>query len=106
MRDITNVRNWISSTGQIVKEETKYLWAADLAALGVSGEDPTYFALEGPIENAIIWASKITSKVCNQLTFLTSLLLTLLRFCSGNLSLGDQASISSPRMLLRSLRES
>jgi hypothetical protein len=63
MRDITNVRNWISSTGQIMKEETKYLWAEDLGALGVSGEDPTYFALEGPIENAIIWVSKITSKV-------------------------------------------
>ncbi|KAM5386578.1 hypothetical protein ACJZ2D_000541 [Fusarium nematophilum] len=60
--DMTNVRNWVTATGQIPRDEAGYLWATDLAALGMAGQDPTYSTLGALVDRAIVWASSVSGR--------------------------------------------
>ncbi|KAH6975025.1 hypothetical protein BKA56DRAFT_82530 [Ilyonectria sp. MPI-CAGE-AT-0026] len=57
--DTTNVRNWVAMTGQIPRDEASYLWAKDLAALGMSGQDPTFSTLGALLDRVMVWASDV-----------------------------------------------
>lgn len=49
--------------GQIPRDEAAYLWRDDLITIGASGKDSTSYGFEGPVGDAVIWASNMFNKV-------------------------------------------
>lgn len=61
-RDVSNVQNWVRTMGQIPRDEAAYLWRDDLITIGASGKDSTSYGFEGPVGDAVIWASNMFNK--------------------------------------------
>ena len=62
-RDVTNLQEWIETFGCISREETKYLWKADLMALGPSDPDELLSTIGNFVEDCFVWISTLLKKV-------------------------------------------
>jgi hypothetical protein len=58
MRDISNLKNWLSDTGCISQKETAFLdHDTDLMATGTLNIDGALNSLEAPLVDLLIWVS-------------------------------------------------
>jgi hypothetical protein len=59
LRDISNLKNWLSDTGCISQKETAFLdHNTDLTTAGTLNIDSALNSLEAPLVDVLIWLSK------------------------------------------------